>query len=571
MGKRIKECYVPACPNTSGNTEKTFIEVPRVNPRRVQWLKAANVEGRCIGRLYCCEDHFDVHKDFTNFRDHKRYGSKLIFVNMSICPSLYLDDSFSPLLVHETHKKYRRKKKSDSENDQDGPKHFQFVDVDKNTDDDKPQTTLNTFQSEEFDVQCQAQEGLIKEEPVEIDIKEEMWPMLMLESHLEPEDNELMEDQPSLISLSEDFIMEDKKISKPYTRKTRTQKVQVLEEDAGEEIESKSQQQHGCKCNCSFSNVGSSTTAPTSIQDMIDFDDPYKKAAMYFDKSQRQMSTLQVIQMSPKFYLGLPIHMMHILKSVSIQEKIFPLDLLITLTKIRLNDPFMRLSIDFGMGEARSRNVFHETVPKVAKALTNLISWSGHGNNRQFFVNIFELDADPKNRLGWFAGREKIIDKNVDPNTYTMKCLVCYSKEGAISFVSRLFPAKMADIEVIAYSEILNSVPSWAELFLLSHLNLTHKRTPEGLIYLTEYMEKNNVTASTQVFSDVMYKSVGSRMGVLYKMDEKKIKVDMIDLLNEFSILKNHSRFPRQTVVIMQDIIKIVCALINTEHLNLSS
>lgn len=61
----FKRCFAPGCTNRSDNCDKIFITVPKDETIRKKWCEALNrktVPKPTSGRIYCCEDHFDVNK-----------------------------------------------------------------------------------------------------------------------------------------------------------------------------------------------------------------------------------------------------------------------------------------------------------------------------------------------------------------------------------------------------------------------------------------------------------------------------------------------------------------------------
>lgn len=56
----VKTCYVPSCKNTSKNSAKIFVNVPRRN--HLNWFKfvGRNTVPVKQNLIWCCEDHFDV-------------------------------------------------------------------------------------------------------------------------------------------------------------------------------------------------------------------------------------------------------------------------------------------------------------------------------------------------------------------------------------------------------------------------------------------------------------------------------------------------------------------------------
>ncbi|XP_043201881.1 uncharacterized protein LOC122370393 isoform X1 [Amphibalanus amphitrite] len=78
-----KWCFVPKCENTSTRMAgKIFLPVPRQIPARRQWAKMARREDAnaitSTAPWFCCEDHFDLENDTTNWQRFNMVGGRLL-------------------------------------------------------------------------------------------------------------------------------------------------------------------------------------------------------------------------------------------------------------------------------------------------------------------------------------------------------------------------------------------------------------------------------------------------------------------------------------------------------------
>ncbi|XP_019866111.2 axoneme-associated protein mst101(2) isoform X2 [Aethina tumida] len=63
----VKKCFVPVCLNNSiDSPQKYFFTLPRSEKRRKEWLDTVNLPFKKTTR-FCCEDHFNLEKDCTNY------------------------------------------------------------------------------------------------------------------------------------------------------------------------------------------------------------------------------------------------------------------------------------------------------------------------------------------------------------------------------------------------------------------------------------------------------------------------------------------------------------------------
>ncbi|XP_053622786.1 zinc finger protein 391-like isoform X4 [Plodia interpunctella] len=67
-----RHCIVPTCENTIKNSpNKVFFPVPRDVDMKKKWCEAVHKDMASFTRLYCCEDHFDLEQDTSNYMAYK--------------------------------------------------------------------------------------------------------------------------------------------------------------------------------------------------------------------------------------------------------------------------------------------------------------------------------------------------------------------------------------------------------------------------------------------------------------------------------------------------------------------
>ncbi|CAH1115319.1 unnamed protein product [Psylliodes chrysocephalus] len=115
----VKTCYVPSCKNTSKNSAKIFVNVPRRN--HLNWFKfvGRNTVPVKQNLIWCCEDHFDMKEDFQNWQEYKLLKVKLR-IKKGVLPHKFIDtpsiinkdysqlDDESKKLREENMKRYTR-------------------------------------------------------------------------------------------------------------------------------------------------------------------------------------------------------------------------------------------------------------------------------------------------------------------------------------------------------------------------------------------------------------------------------------------------------------------------------
>ncbi|KAJ8677020.1 hypothetical protein QAD02_012807 [Eretmocerus hayati] len=77
--KTYKWCFVPPCTSTSNkNPDKVFFKVPQDKDIRKEWftgVRRADQPKTC--NYFCCQDHFDLRSDMENFVRFQLYGGNL--------------------------------------------------------------------------------------------------------------------------------------------------------------------------------------------------------------------------------------------------------------------------------------------------------------------------------------------------------------------------------------------------------------------------------------------------------------------------------------------------------------
>lgn len=90
-------------------------------------------------------------------------------------------------------------------------------------------------------------------------------------------------------------------------------------------------------------------------------------------QNQMQEMTLKAINREPKLFLGLPSHTYFCLEYLCHHVKIPPIDVLLTVRKIRWYEPNSMLAIYFGTSESTVARRFKFTLPKVAQCMQELV------------------------------------------------------------------------------------------------------------------------------------------------------------------------------------------------------
>nr|XP_022909873.1 uncharacterized protein LOC111421000 [Onthophagus taurus] len=182
-------------------------------------------------------------------------------------------------------------------------------------------------------------------------------------------------------------------------------------------------------------------------------------------------STMGAIQSNSKFYLGLPKEIFEVVHLLSERAAGNIREIFIVLKKIKLNDPFTRISIDFGVSAVRIHQIFTEHVPKIATVLQNLIFWPTprmikrttpipfrrRYSKVQSIIDCFEIEIEkPSNPL------HQSLTWSEYKKCNTVKYLLSCCPNGFINFVSKGYAGRASDKEIVQKSQFLNKLPEQA-------------------------------------------------------------------------------------------------------------
>ncbi|XP_044764560.1 transcriptional repressor CTCFL-like [Coccinella septempunctata] len=173
-----KKCLVPVCPNTSDNSDKIFLYVPKCLDFRRQWGTVLKVPDAAINNSsVVCEDHFDLEKDAANWMYYKTIGKKLT-LKKDVLPHKYIESPPPidlPSCLSDTEKKrkletlrnyYRAKSRSLGLSFKETVfKKFDFVKVEMNSRNQCPNVEEEYATHREFlvdEIQCST-ENVVKE------------------------------------------------------------------------------------------------------------------------------------------------------------------------------------------------------------------------------------------------------------------------------------------------------------------------------------------------------------------------------------------------------------------------
>ncbi|CAH2006759.1 unnamed protein product [Acanthoscelides obtectus] len=164
-------------------------------------------------------------------------------------------------------------------------------------------------------------------------------------------------------------------------------------------------------------------------------------------KTSKEGLEISKLENNSRFFLGLPEHCFYIV-NLLVEGGLDYIDVLITMTKIRTNDQFSRIGIDFGKSTSAISKIFNKTVVVMAPLMIQLIVWppswkikklvpnqfKAYYNNVQSIIDCFEVEIEkPSNALHQAKTWSEYKKCN------TIKYLVSCTPNGPINIISSGF------------------------------------------------------------------------------------------------------------------------------------
>lgn len=276
--------------------------------------------------------------------------------------------------------------------------------------------------------------------------------------------------------------------------------------------------------------------------------------------------TCSLIENKPKYYTGIPDHWFpHIITLLSRKTNISKDNLMLTLLKIKLNDPFVRLGDMFGMSTPNASKIFKKSLPKIAQHLKTLIFWPSHQkikynlpipfrarySNVQSIIDCLEIEiqkpTEPiKQALTWSEYKK----------CNTLKYLISSSPDGFINFISKGYGGRISDSLLVQESGYLNVVPTGCSVM-----------ADRGFKDIAKQLhEKNCILVRPPSVSSTVKPTKGEVLESK-RIASLRIHIErVIRRLREFEYLKPHSVIDHSLIGNTDLVIEIACALINLQN-----
>lgn len=281
-------------------------------------------------------------------------------------------------------------------------------------------------------------------------------------------------------------------------------------------------------------------------------------------KSQMRSCTLLAIEKEPKMLLGVPKKSYYIIKLLSENLPLPTVDILITLKKIKLNESFSILALQFGYTQSAISRIFSKCLPLLAMKMKELIIWP---TTKEIFKNLpIAFRARYSNVVSIIDCLEIQIEKpsnavhqSLSWSQYkkcnTLKYLISCTPDGLVNFISVGYSGRATDVMIVEDCGFLDCLPP-----------KTAVMADRGFKEISHLLEKKQCTL---IRPPSVFKSTASA-----KEDVKQSKriaalrihiERVINRLREFHMLLPHACVDHSLIPIIDEVIIIACGLINIQ------
>lgn len=308
-------------------------------------------------------------------------------------------------------------------------------------------------------------------------------------------------------------------------------------------------------------DVESSSTVPTTSSSEVEVPDDKEK-----EKMQALSLTHALIEKAPKYYLGVPASWsQHLLNLLSEKTRLSKDHIFLTLMKIKLNDPFIRLGHMFGMSTSNASKVFAKSLIEIERCLATLIFWPSDKkikyflpipfraryHNIQSIIDCLEIEIEKptapiKQSLTWSEYKK----------CNTLKYLISSTPDGFINFVSKGYGGRITDSLLVRSSGYLTVVPEGSGVMADRGFKDIGKDLHERNCYL---IRPPSVSSSVKPTKAEVIES--KRIASLRIHIERVIR-----RIREFEYLKPHAVINHNLIGHTDAVMKIACGLINLQN-----
>lgn len=277
-------------------------------------------------------------------------------------------------------------------------------------------------------------------------------------------------------------------------------------------------------------------------------------------------SFMLVIQREPRLCLGIPKEMYHIISIVVAKAPTETINVLIALKKIRLDDSFAILALHFGLSPSSVSRIFSRTIKILATLFQELIIWPttpkiraqlpisfrARYGNVQSIIDCLEIQIEkPSNPIHQSMCWSEYKGCN------TLKYLISCTPDGLVNYVSCGYGGRASDAIIIEDCGYLSR--------LRPGMSVMADRGFKNISHILQQMDCELIRPPS-VFANVH--SSREEVKQSKRIAALRIHIErVISRIREFQMLRMHASTDHNHIPIIDNIIIVVCGLINLQGL----
>ncbi|CAH1997137.1 unnamed protein product [Acanthoscelides obtectus] len=282
-------------------------------------------------------------------------------------------------------------------------------------------------------------------------------------------------------------------------------------------------------------------------------------------KTSKEELEISKLENNSRFFLGLPEDCFYIVNLLVEEGGLDYIDVLITMKKIRTNDQFSRIGIDFGKSTSAISKFFDRTVVVMAPLMTQLIVWppswkikklvpnqfKAYYNNVQSIIDCFEVEIEkPSNALHQAKTWSEYKKCN------TIKYLVSCTPNGLINFISSGFGGRTTDVQIVEKSDLINVIPENCIIM-----------ADRGFKHIETILHKKSASLLRPPSISAKQKLTKAEVNKTKIIAALRVHIErLIRRLPEFAMLKPHACIRSRIVHLLDHVVIIVCGLVNLQE-----
>lgn len=314
----------------------------------------------------------------------------------------------------------------------------------------------------------------------------------------------------------------------------------------------------------SFTSSENSSAHETNVDDSVSSEESLKDSSLVSYKNHMKKGMLMSISREPKLLLGLPKESYFCIKLLSETIKTTDINIMITLKKIRLDQPYSLLAIHFGLSKSYVAKIVRKTLPLITSCMQDLIifplkkqiqsnlpiPFRSRYSNVQSIIDCFEVQIEkPTNAV------QQALTWSSYKSCNTIKYLISITPDGLISYISEGYGGRTTDtciFEDCGY--LLKLSPGAVVLADRGFKNIAHLLEQRGCTLLRPPSVHSNVVPTKK------------EVQVTKMIAALRVHVERtIGRLREFGFLLPHACVDSQQINMLDYVVTTACGIINLQ------